>query len=65
MDSAAVGLAHQLGLTIAADGVETQEQMDALTSLGCDTVQGNLIAPPLCAEELAEFRPANRQRIDH
>lgn len=64
MVSAAVDLAHQLGLDIAAEGVETQEQMDALTSLGCDTVQGNFIAPPLCAEDLAEIRPSNRRWIN-
>jgi EAL domain-containing protein (putative c-di-GMP-specific phosphodiesterase class I) len=40
-------LAHGLGLTATAEGVETIEQLRTVRELGCDYVQGYLIAPPL------------------
>jgi diguanylate cyclase (GGDEF)-like protein len=33
-------LAHDLGLTVVAEGVETQRELDAVTSIGCDMAQG-------------------------
>ena len=41
------GLAHGLGLTATAEGVETVEQLRLVRELGCDVVQGYLISPPL------------------
>lgn len=41
-----ITLAHGLGLTVVAEGVETQVQLDALRELGCDEVQGYLYARP-------------------
>ena len=40
-------LAHGLGLTATAEGVETIDQLRLVRELGCDFVQGYLIAPPL------------------
>ena len=40
-------LAHGLGLTATAEGVETIEQLRLVRELGCDLVQGYLISPPL------------------
>ena len=40
-------LAHGLGLTATAEGVETLEQLRIVRELGCDVVQGYLISPPL------------------
>ncbi|MBW2690004.1 MAG: EAL domain-containing protein, partial [Deltaproteobacteria bacterium] len=37
---------------IVAEGVETQEDLDLVTSLGCDQVQGYFIAKPMPVEEL-------------
>jgi predicted signal transduction protein with EAL and GGDEF domain len=37
---------HALGLVVIAEGVETQSQLDAVKSLGCDRVQGFLLARP-------------------
>jgi diguanylate cyclase (GGDEF)-like protein len=41
-----VSLAHGLGLTVVAEGVETEEQLAELRRLGCDSVQGYLLARP-------------------
>jgi len=43
---AIVDLAHGLGLTVIAEGVETENQMAALTAAGCDLAQGYLIHRP-------------------
>jgi diguanylate cyclase (GGDEF)-like protein len=48
---AVVGLAHNLGLEVIADGVEKREQLDYLPVLGCEFAQGFHISAPLAAEE--------------
>jgi diguanylate cyclase (GGDEF)-like protein len=54
---AIVDLAHGLGLTVIAEGVETENQMEALSIAGCDLVQGYLIHRPQPASEVeAAFR---------
>ena len=47
-----VDLAHGLGLVATAEGVETIEQLRCVHELGCDVVQGYLVAPPLDPENL-------------
>jgi EAL domain-containing protein (putative c-di-GMP-specific phosphodiesterase class I) len=49
---ATVGLAHQLGLTVVAEGVETHGHLEALRALGCELGQGYLWSRPLPAEDL-------------
>ena len=49
---AIIDLAHGLGLTATAEGVETAEQLRFLRSLRCDVAQGSLVAHPLEAEAL-------------
>ena len=51
--SAVVELAHNLGLRVVAESVETVEQATHLRSLGCDVGQGWFIAPPLAPDEVA------------
>ena len=51
--SAIVAMAHSLGITVVAEGVEKQAQLDLLAGLGCDLVQGYWLSHPLGAEELA------------
>jgi EAL domain-containing protein (putative c-di-GMP-specific phosphodiesterase class I) len=49
---AIVDLAHGLGLTATAEGIETAEQLRLVRELGCDAVQGYLIAPALAPDAL-------------
>ena len=54
-------LAHDLGLTVTAEGVETADQAQALRELGCDHAQGNFFGPPTPGEDLARvFQPPFR-----
>jgi diguanylate cyclase len=53
--SAIIRLAHALGMTVVAEGVETEDQLHALRSLGCDLIQGYLIARPNSFEALNEY----------
>nr|WP_296261327.1 MULTISPECIES: EAL domain-containing protein [unclassified Pseudomonas] len=46
-----LSLGRALDLAIVAEGVETESQLDQLTTLGCPYVQGFLLSPPLLAEE--------------
>lgn len=52
---ATIGLAHNLGLKLVAEGVETQAQYDYLAQKGCDLIQGYLFSRPIPADEALEF----------
>ncbi|MGN6101146.1 MAG: EAL domain-containing protein, partial [Devosia sp.] len=46
---AIIGLGHSLGMTLTAEGVETEEQLQAVREQGCNEVQGFLFSPPMPA----------------
>lgn len=50
-----IDLAHNLGLTVVAEGVETREALALLESLGCDMAQGYLISKPLSVDGFDDF----------
>jgi EAL domain-containing protein (putative c-di-GMP-specific phosphodiesterase class I) len=52
---AMIELAHGLGLTVVAEGVETSAQLSFLRTSACDAVQGYLICRPLGADAMAEW----------
>lgn len=51
---AIMGIATALGLEVTAEGVETELQLQALRSLGCDRAQGRYLAPPMRAGEVEQ-----------
>ncbi len=62
---AAITMAHSFGIQTIAEGVETQEQLEILTELGCDQVQGYLFGRPVPAKVFEEryIRNYNRNLI--
>jgi diguanylate cyclase (GGDEF)-like protein len=50
--SGLIGLAHALGLTVVAEGVEREAQADALNAMGCDLAQGFFYGHPGPADRL-------------
>ncbi len=63
--SALVDLAHSLGITPVAEGIECESQRDLLVEKGCRVMQGYLIGMPLPAEEttallVKRFRVVNQ-----
>lgn len=59
-DSAAIvastiDLGHRLGLTVTAEGIETEAQMLLMRQLGCDVAQGYYVSHPLEPDELAPW----------
>jgi predicted signal transduction protein with EAL and GGDEF domain len=52
-----IEMAHSLGFTVVAEGVETEEQATFLRLLRCERAQGFLFAKPMPAAELARLLP--------
>ena len=50
---AMIAMAHSLGLTVVAEGIENERQRDYLTDLGCEHGQGYLFSRPVPAAEMA------------
>jgi EAL domain-containing protein (putative c-di-GMP-specific phosphodiesterase class I) len=53
--STVVELAHVLGMTVIAEGVETPQQHAQVTALGCEGCQGFYFAHPMSAREFGEL----------
>ena len=54
-----VGLAHNLGLNVVAEGIEDEGTLAALRAMGCDEGQGYFIAPPMDADEAGRWMHAS------
>ena len=52
---AVIEMAHQLGLKVVAEGVETTAELDFLKNIQCDAVQGFLFSRPLSAPEFQKL----------
>jgi diguanylate cyclase (GGDEF)-like protein len=66
--NAMISLGRSLGLRTSAAGVETEEQLNALRTMGCEEVQGFLFSPPLPAsgiDALLGTVRANNARRQH
>jgi EAL domain-containing protein (putative c-di-GMP-specific phosphodiesterase class I) len=53
--AAVIALAHSMGLTVVAEGVETEQQRDFLRALRCDQAQGFYFSEPMAAAALAHL----------
>lgn len=53
--NATVTLAHSLDMSVVAEGVETTQQLEYLTDIGCNSAQGFLIGRPMREKALVDF----------
>ena len=63
VSSAIIGLGHNLGIRVVAEGVETPDEAAFLRAAGCQLAQGYLFAKPLPTTEMEEWlrkKPAQR-----
>ena len=50
-----INMAHALQLKVVGEGIETNDQLATLSALGCNEIQGYLIAKPLPADQATRF----------
>jgi diguanylate cyclase (GGDEF)-like protein len=55
MVKALIEVAHHLGMTVIAEGVETEQQKEKLRNMHCDYIQGYVFSKPLPSEEAEQL----------
>ncbi|MFO0825455.1 MAG: EAL domain-containing protein [Gemmataceae bacterium] len=60
---AIIGLGHDLGLAVIAEGVERSDQLEFLRSEACDEIQGHLISRPISAAEFDRYLLTARESV--
>ena len=63
--AAVTNLAHDLNLTVIAEGVQTQRQRTKLLEIGCESAQGFLFSAAMAAADLAALLAESRQHSLH
>jgi EAL domain-containing protein (putative c-di-GMP-specific phosphodiesterase class I) len=51
--NASIAMAHGLGLTVVAEGVETEGQLRHLETVSCDVAQGFYFSKPVSADKIS------------
>ena len=62
MVQSTIALAHSLGRTVVAEGVEDTQSLEQLTMLKCDVAQGFILGRPMSFEEIVRRLLAERRR---
>jgi len=64
---ATIDLAHSLGLSVVAEGVDSGEQLGRLAELGCEYAQGYYVSEPMLADTLVDWarRWERRENADN
>jgi EAL domain-containing protein (putative c-di-GMP-specific phosphodiesterase class I) len=62
MVQSTIGLAHALGRTVVAEGVERADILEALVQMKCDLAQGFIIGRPMSLESLIKRAQVERKR---
>ena len=60
---AILGMCHNLGLAVVAEGVETQQQLTMLRQNGCTELQGYLLGRPMPSGDVGEFLRSNVRHL--
>jgi EAL domain-containing protein (putative c-di-GMP-specific phosphodiesterase class I) len=63
--AAVTDLAHVLGLTVVAEGVETTRQRDEVSAVGCELAQGYFYARPMPAIEIDALLDVPAEQVLH
>ena len=58
-----IDLAHNIGISVVAEGVESEAIYDRLKEMGCDAVQGYYMSKPVSAEDLIEWAKSSGWRL--
>jgi EAL domain-containing protein (putative c-di-GMP-specific phosphodiesterase class I) len=53
--SSTIDLAHNLGMTVVAEGAEDEDALDILAEYGCDSAQGYVFSRPCAGEDLTAW----------
>lgn len=59
-----INMAHHLGITVLAEGVENKAQHDLLYDAGCEIIQGYYYSKPIPIEEYEELLKKEQQRVE-
>ena len=59
---ATIDLAHSLGLTVTAEGVETVTVLDRLQRMGCDYYQGYHVSKPMAMADMTAWLSEHREK---
>ena len=58
-----IELAHNLGMSVVAEGVESLDTLNRLSMLGCDIAQGYVISKPLSFDQLTELLEDSQVKV--